>query len=66
MALRCRYRSRGIAAEHRVVAYAGPGDEADELRRLSVLGRSCPEPYPACRGGSASTSAAEARALDAV
>jgi sugar diacid utilization regulator len=32
-------------AAHRVVAYAGPGDEADELRRLSVLGRSCPEPY---------------------
>ncbi|MFI8948245.1 PucR family transcriptional regulator [Streptomyces sp. NPDC053750] len=32
-------------AAHRVVAYAGSGDEADELRRLSVLGRSCPEPY---------------------
>jgi hypothetical protein len=32
-------------AAHRVVAYAGPGEEADELRRLSILGRSCPEPY---------------------
>ncbi|MFJ3667804.1 PucR family transcriptional regulator [Streptomyces sp. NPDC090106] len=32
-------------AAYRVVAYAGPGDQADELRRLSVLGRSCPEPY---------------------
>ncbi|MFI9762472.1 PucR family transcriptional regulator [Streptomyces sp. NPDC051963] len=30
---------------HRVVAYAGSGDEADELRRRSILGRSCPEPY---------------------
>ncbi|MGW4020976.1 PucR family transcriptional regulator [Streptomyces sp. NPDC005009] len=32
-------------AAHRLLAYAGPGDEADELRRASVLGRSCPEPY---------------------
>jgi hypothetical protein len=32
-------------AAHRVVAYAGSGDEADELRRRSVLRRSCPEPY---------------------
>lgn len=32
-------------AAHRVVAYAGSGEEADELRRLSILGRSCPEPY---------------------
>ncbi|WP_151769613.1 PucR family transcriptional regulator [Streptomyces abyssomicinicus] len=30
---------------HRVVAYAGPGEEADELRRRSILGRTCPEPY---------------------
>ncbi|MEV8598833.1 helix-turn-helix domain-containing protein [Streptomyces griseoviridis] len=30
---------------HRVLAYAGPGDEADELRRQSILGRQCPEPY---------------------
>ncbi|CAM5678370.1 hypothetical protein SALBM135S_09396 [Streptomyces alboniger] len=30
---------------HRVVAYAGSGDEADELRRHSLLGRNCPEPY---------------------
>ncbi|MFE5208977.1 PucR family transcriptional regulator [Streptomyces sp. NPDC056600] len=30
---------------HRVIAYAGPGEEADELRRRSVLGRTCPEPY---------------------
>ncbi|CAL9507276.1 hypothetical protein SUDANB145_03543 [Streptomyces sp. enrichment culture] len=30
---------------HRVMAYAGSGDEADELRRRSILGRSCPEPY---------------------
>lgn len=30
---------------HRVLAYAGPGDEADELRRQSILGRACPEPY---------------------
>ncbi|MGW5635674.1 PucR family transcriptional regulator [Streptomyces sp. NPDC003832] len=30
---------------HRTVAYAGSGDEADELRRRSILGRSCPEPY---------------------
>ncbi|MFF3503840.1 PucR family transcriptional regulator [Streptomyces sp. NPDC003247] len=32
-------------AAHRVVAYAGSGDEADELRRRSILGRSCPESY---------------------
>ncbi|QNP64505.1 PucR family transcriptional regulator [Streptomyces genisteinicus] len=30
---------------HRVVAYAGPVDEADEVRMRSVLGRSCPESY---------------------
>ncbi|WP_229859354.1 PucR family transcriptional regulator [Streptomyces poonensis] len=30
---------------HRVMAYAGPGEEADELRRRSILGRNCPEPY---------------------
>ncbi|MFE0674484.1 PucR family transcriptional regulator [Streptomyces sp. NPDC058867] len=30
---------------HRTVAYAGSGEEADELRRRSILGRSCPEPY---------------------
>jgi hypothetical protein len=30
---------------HRVLAYAGPADDADELRRRSILGRSCPEPY---------------------
>ncbi|MFI9773438.1 PucR family transcriptional regulator [Streptomyces sp. NPDC051956] len=30
---------------YRVLAYAGPGDEADELRRQSILGRQCPEPY---------------------
>lgn len=30
---------------HRVLAYAGPVDEADELRRATILGRSCPEPY---------------------
>lgn len=30
---------------HRVMAYAGPGEEADELRRLSILGRACPEAY---------------------
>ncbi|MFF2327968.1 MULTISPECIES: PucR family transcriptional regulator [unclassified Streptomyces] len=30
---------------HRVMAYAGAGDEADELRRQSILGRNCPEPY---------------------
>ncbi|GAA2333139.1 hypothetical protein OKJ48_23995 [Streptomyces kunmingensis] len=30
---------------HRVVAYAGCGDEADGLRRRSILGRSRPEPY---------------------
>ncbi|WP_306318370.1 MULTISPECIES: CdaR family transcriptional regulator [unclassified Streptomyces] len=30
---------------HRVLAYAGPGEEADELRRATILGRSCPEPY---------------------
>ncbi|MYW69719.1 PucR family transcriptional regulator [Streptomyces sp. SID8379] len=30
---------------HRVVAYAGPGEEADELRRRSVLGRDCPAAY---------------------
>ncbi|MEV6196210.1 helix-turn-helix domain-containing protein [Streptomyces sp. NPDC051920] len=30
---------------HRVLAYAGPGEEADEPRRQSILGRHCPEPY---------------------
>ncbi|GAB3880245.1 hypothetical protein GCM10029964_034230 [Kibdelosporangium lantanae] len=30
---------------NRVLAYSGPADEADELRRLSVLGRQGPEPY---------------------
>jgi hypothetical protein len=30
---------------HRVVAYAGPGEEADAVRRSSILGRACPEPY---------------------
>jgi DNA-binding PucR family transcriptional regulator len=29
----------------RVLAYAGSGDEVDELRRLSILGRRGPEPY---------------------
>ncbi|MEU2508440.1 helix-turn-helix domain-containing protein [Streptomyces sp. NPDC007863] len=28
-----------------VLAYSRSGDEADELRRLTILGRSCPEPY---------------------
>ncbi|MBO1330352.1 CdaR family transcriptional regulator [Streptomyces sp. VRA16 Mangrove soil] len=41
--------TRGVVSvedsAHRVVAYAGPGEEADELRRRSVLGRDCPEPY---------------------
>ncbi|MEU6762111.1 helix-turn-helix domain-containing protein [Streptomyces sp. NPDC046853] len=30
---------------HRVMAYSDSGDEADELRRRSILGRNCPEPY---------------------
>ncbi|WP_328908297.1 helix-turn-helix domain-containing protein [Streptomyces sp. NBC_00234] len=30
---------------HRVMAYSDSGDEADELRRRSILGRTCPEPY---------------------
>ncbi|MEV5843803.1 helix-turn-helix domain-containing protein [Streptomyces sp. NPDC051985] len=30
---------------HRVLAHAGSVDDADDLRRRSVLGRSCPEPY---------------------
>ncbi|MEV0174749.1 helix-turn-helix domain-containing protein [Streptomyces sp. NPDC050803] len=30
---------------HRVLAYAGTPDDADEMRRRSILGRSCPEPY---------------------
>lgn len=30
---------------HRVMAYSESGDEADELRRRSILGRNCPEPY---------------------
>ncbi|OIJ63739.1 hypothetical protein WN71_033375 [Streptomyces mangrovisoli] len=30
---------------HRVLAHAGSVDETDELRRRSVLGRACPEPY---------------------
>ncbi|MFC3237951.1 PucR family transcriptional regulator [Streptomyces nitrosporeus] len=30
---------------HRVLAYAGPAEEADELRRLSVLGRHCPDRF---------------------
>ncbi|MFI6874157.1 PucR family transcriptional regulator [Streptomyces sp. NPDC050400] len=30
---------------HQVMAYAGPADEADELRRRSILGRACPEEY---------------------
>ncbi|WP_420037274.1 helix-turn-helix domain-containing protein [Streptomyces sp. cg28] len=41
--------TRGVVSvedgAHRVVAYAGPGEEADELRRRSVLGRDCPAPY---------------------
>ncbi|MGY0485648.1 PucR family transcriptional regulator [Streptomyces sp. WG-D5] len=36
---------------HRVLAYAGPVDEADELRRATILGRSCPEPYLALLRG---------------
>ncbi|WP_369234037.1 PucR family transcriptional regulator [Streptomyces sp. R21] len=28
-----------------VLAYAGPSEEADEVRRHSVQGRTCPEPY---------------------
>ncbi len=32
-------------AAHRVLAYSDSGDEADELRRRSILGRNCPEPY---------------------
>ncbi|MFE7069008.1 PucR family transcriptional regulator [Streptomyces sp. NPDC057620] len=28
-----------------VLAYSRSGEEADELRRLTILGRACPEPY---------------------
>ncbi|MFJ2264037.1 PucR family transcriptional regulator [Streptomyces sp. NPDC087844] len=28
-----------------VLAYSRSGEEADELRRLTILGRTCPEPY---------------------
>lgn len=41
--------TRGVVsiedAAHRVLAYSDSGDEADELRRRSILGRTCPEPY---------------------
>ncbi|MGW3403727.1 PucR family transcriptional regulator [Streptomyces zhihengii] len=41
--------TRGVVSiedsAHRVIAYAGPVDEADEVRMRSVLGRSCPESY---------------------
>ncbi|GAA2214572.1 helix-turn-helix domain-containing protein [Nonomuraea monospora] len=30
---------------HRVLAYSESDDEVDELRRQSILGRNCPEPY---------------------
>ncbi|MGW6274078.1 PucR family transcriptional regulator [Streptomyces sp. NPDC055060] len=30
---------------HRVMAYSDSGDQADELRRRSILGRNCPEAY---------------------
>ncbi|MFD5843717.1 PucR family transcriptional regulator [Streptomyces chartreusis] len=41
--------TRGVVSvedtAHRVLAYSAGNDEADELRRRSILGRSCPEPY---------------------
>ncbi|MFB7281492.1 PucR family transcriptional regulator [Streptomyces hydrogenans] len=41
--------TRGVVSvedsAHRVLAYSTNGGEADELRRRSILGRTCPEPY---------------------
>ncbi|MET7506879.1 helix-turn-helix domain-containing protein [Streptomyces albidoflavus] len=41
--------TRGVVSvedsAHRVLAYAGEAGQADAVRRESVLGRNCPEPY---------------------